>query len=33
MKILVSDNLGEIGIQMFQEEDGLDVDVQDWLAA
>jgi D-3-phosphoglycerate dehydrogenase len=27
MKVLVSDNLGEIGIQMFQQEEGLDVDV------
>ena len=32
MKILVSDNLGEIGIQMFQEADGLDVDVKTGLA-
>jgi len=28
MKVLVSDVLGEIGIQMFQEEDGIEVDVQ-----
>jgi len=31
MKILVSDNLGEIGIQMFQEADGLNVDVKTGL--
>ena len=29
MKILVSDNLGEIGIKMFQEEPGIEVDVYD----
>ncbi|MEA3230841.1 MAG: NAD(P)-dependent oxidoreductase, partial [Thermodesulfobacteriota bacterium] len=28
MKVLVSDVLGEIGIQMFQEEDGIEVDVR-----
>jgi len=27
MKVLVSDNLGEIGIEMFKKEDGIDVDV------
>jgi D-3-phosphoglycerate dehydrogenase len=27
MKVLVSDNLGEIGIKMFQEAEGIDVDV------
>ncbi|MCF8067826.1 MAG: phosphoglycerate dehydrogenase [Desulfobacterales bacterium] len=31
MKVLVSDNLGEIGIQMFQEEEGIDVDVNTGL--
>lgn len=31
MKVLVSDNLGEIGIQMFQEADGIDVDVNTGL--
>ncbi len=31
MKILVSDNLGEIGIQMFQREPGMDVDVKTGL--
>ena len=25
MKVLVSDNLGEAGIKMFQEEEGIDV--------
>lgn len=28
MKVLVSDKLGEIGVQMFRDEDGIDVDVQ-----
>ena len=28
MKVLVSDNLGEAGINMFQEEEGLEVDVK-----
>jgi len=28
MRVLVSDRLGEIGIRMFQEEEGLDVDVK-----
>ncbi len=32
MKVLVSDNLGEIGIQMFQEADGIEVDVNTGLA-
>ena len=31
MKVLVSDNLGEIGIKMFQEESGIDVDVNTGL--
>ncbi|MBL7180808.1 MAG: phosphoglycerate dehydrogenase [Pseudomonadota bacterium] len=31
MKVLVSDNLGEAGIRMFQEEDGIDVDVKTGL--
>lgn len=31
MKVLVSDNLGEIGIQMFQEAAGIDVDVRTGL--
>ena len=32
MKVLVSDNLGEAGIKMFQDEDGLDVDVKTGLS-
>ena len=32
MKVLVSDNLGEIGIRMMQEEDGIDVDVRPGLS-
>jgi len=32
MKVLVSDQLGEIGIDMFQSEDGIDVDVKTGLA-
>ncbi len=32
MKVLVSDVLGEIGIKMFQEEPGIDVDVKTGLA-
>ena len=32
MKVLVSDQLGEIGIEMFQAEDGIDVDVKTGLA-
>ncbi|QTA91784.1 phosphoglycerate dehydrogenase [Desulfonema magnum] len=31
MRVLVSDNLGEIGIQMFQEEEGIEVDVKTGL--
>ena len=31
MKVLVSDNLGEIGIQMFHEADGIEVDVNTGL--
>jgi D-3-phosphoglycerate dehydrogenase len=31
MKVLVSDNLGGVGIQMFEEEDGLSVDVKTGL--
>jgi len=32
MKVLVSDNLGDIGIKMFQEESGIEVDVKTGLA-
>ena len=32
MKVLVSDNLGEAGIRMFQEEEGIEVDVKTGLA-
>lgn len=32
MKVLVSDNLGEVGIQMFEDEDGLSVDVKTGLS-
>ena len=32
MKVLVSDNLGEAGIRMFQEEEGIEVDVNNGLA-
>jgi D-3-phosphoglycerate dehydrogenase len=32
MKVLVSDVLGEIGIKMFQDEPGIDVDVKTGLA-
>ncbi|MEJ2154410.1 MAG: phosphoglycerate dehydrogenase [Desulfobacteraceae bacterium] len=32
MKVLVSDNLGEIGIRMFQEAEGIEVDVKTGLA-
>ena len=32
MKVLVSDNLGEVGIRMFQEEEGIEVDVKTGLA-
>ena len=31
MKVLVSDNLGEIGIEMFQATGGIEVDVQTGL--
>jgi D-3-phosphoglycerate dehydrogenase len=31
MKVLVSDNLGEIGVQMFEQEDGIEVDVKTGL--
>ena len=33
MKVLVSDNLGEAGIKMFQEEEGIDVDVKTGLSS
>jgi len=32
MKVLVSDNLGEIGIRMFQDEEGIEVDVKTGLS-
>jgi len=32
MKVLVSDNLGDIGIKMFQDEPGIEVDVKTGLA-
>lgn len=32
MKVLVSDNLGEVGIQMFQEAEGIEVDVKTGLS-
>ncbi len=32
MKILVSDNLGEAGIQMFEEEEGIEVDIDTGLS-
>ena len=28
MKVLVSDKLGEVGVQMFRDEEGVDVDVK-----
>jgi phosphoglycerate dehydrogenase-like enzyme len=31
MKVLVSDNLGEAGIRMLREEEGIDVDVRTGL--
>ena len=31
MKVLVSDNLGEAGIRMFQEEEEIEVDVKTGL--
>ena len=33
MKVLVSDNLNDIGIKMFEEEDGIDVDVNVGLSS
>ncbi len=33
MKVLVSDNLGQIGIDMFEEENGIEVDVKTGLPA
>ncbi len=32
MKVLVSDNLGDIGVRMFQEAEGIDVDVKTGLS-
>jgi D-3-phosphoglycerate dehydrogenase / 2-oxoglutarate reductase len=32
MKVLVSDNLGEIGVEMFKKADGIDVDVKTGLS-
>ena len=32
MKVLVSDNLGEIGVEMFQEAQGIEVDVKTGLS-
>jgi D-3-phosphoglycerate dehydrogenase len=32
MKVLVSDNLGEIGVRMMQEEEGIEVDVRSGLS-
>jgi len=32
MKVLVSDNLGEVGIRMFREEEGIEVDVKTGLS-
>jgi len=32
MKVLVSDNLGEIGIEMFQKEEGIELDVKTGLS-
>ena len=32
MKVLVSDNLGEAGIKMFQDEEGIDVDIKTGLS-
>ena len=31
MKVLVSDNLGEVGVRMFEQEEGIDVDVKTGL--
>jgi len=33
MKVLISDNLGETGIEMFRKEDGIEVDVKTGLSA
>ncbi len=33
MRVLVSDNLGEIGIKMFEDEEGIEVDVKTGLSA
>ncbi len=33
MKVLVSDNLGEVGIRMFEDEEGLSVDVKTGLSS
>ncbi|MFZ5570191.1 MAG: phosphoglycerate dehydrogenase [Thermodesulfobacteriota bacterium] len=33
MKVLVSDNLGEVGIQIFRNEEGIEVDVKTGLSA
>ncbi|MBU4002790.1 MAG: phosphoglycerate dehydrogenase, partial [Proteobacteria bacterium] len=32
MKVLVSDNLGEIGVEMFKKAEGIDVDVKTGLS-
>ena len=32
MKVLVSDQLGEIGVRMFEEEEGIEVDVKTGLS-
>lgn len=32
MKVLISDNLGEAGIKLFEKEDGIDVDVNTGLS-
>jgi len=32
MKVLVSDNLDSSGVKMFQEEDGIEVDVKTGLS-
>ena len=32
MKVLVSDNLGEAGIKMFEDEEGIEVDVKTGLS-
>ncbi|MDD2389297.1 MAG: phosphoglycerate dehydrogenase [Desulfobacterales bacterium] len=33
MKVLISDNLGEAGIRLFQQEEGIDVDIKTGLSA